>query len=328
MDQIIIFLIATVCLVIFLVLMIMLLQWSKNIIFRPSSEIVWTPAEGTYNVITHQFEDKHVDGKSFTLRGWYFNQFPNQPTVLFMGDNTGNISYYQDVFEICQRRGYNLILFNYPGYGNSVGHISLKNMYAAAECMYLYTKRITQPENIILWGHSLGAHLVASVCALYDYRQTILTGAFSSIYDTIVTKYRYPFIEYLASYYTWYSGKMDNVDLFKRIQDRYRTNSRTGKIDLVLSTKDEIIPYDSTFGIRQLCDDNIILHTNEMDHNGQISYAFNILPPTSEALIENTNDYYQQTDNDINITKSITPRYSTPNKFTSNKIQVDLKLHN
>ena len=321
MDQLVLFFIVVISLILFFVFLVMLIQWSKNIIFQPSSEVKWTPDEGTYKVVTHRFEDKHIDGESFTIRGWHFDQFPRQPTVLFFPDNEGNMTYYQDVFEICQRRGYNLILFNYPGYHTSIGKLSLKNLYAASESMYLYTKQLIGAENTILWGHGMGAHLASSLCAIYGYKQAILTNVYSSLYDLLITRHRFLFVEYLASYYSWYIGKMDTVDLFKRIKDRYNsdTDHTRGKINVVISKND-----NSNSSLRQMTDDNIILHV--LPDNGLPSNIFKlsngVLKPTSDGLIEDIEDIenIKDVENVESTEDNHTLSESNDNFFSSNKL--------
>jgi uncharacterized protein len=117
------------------------------------------------------------------LFGWYIAAPQSQVTMLWCHGNAGNIAHrLQNAIEL-YRRGISVFIFDYRGYGQSQGRPSEAGLYRDAQAAYTYltTIRQTPPQDIILFGRSLGASVVADIAARQPAAGVMLETPFPSI---------------------------------------------------------------------------------------------------------------------------------------------------
>jgi fermentation-respiration switch protein FrsA (DUF1100 family) len=95
------------------------------------------------------------------LHGWFFsaNQTTPLATILYFHGNGGNIENVAAVGTRFAARGFNVLVFDYRGYGESEGILEDEDgLYADADAAYNYLirERGLSPESLVLYGHSLG----------------------------------------------------------------------------------------------------------------------------------------------------------------------------
>ncbi|CAH1399521.1 unnamed protein product [Nezara viridula] len=81
-------------------------------------------------------------------------------TILFSHGNASDIGLMYPFFlDLCNKVCCNVFGYDYSGYGVSTGRPSEKNMYADIDCVWriLISRYNIRPENIILYGQSLGS---------------------------------------------------------------------------------------------------------------------------------------------------------------------------
>ncbi|MEI8365905.1 MAG: alpha/beta fold hydrolase [Parachlamydiaceae bacterium] len=80
-------------------------------------------------------------------------------------------------------RGFNVLLFNYRGVGQSGGHASCDGLVLDAESTFQYVnKELGVPEEkILLYGHSLGGAIAAQVATMHDRVSVCNDRSFSSL---------------------------------------------------------------------------------------------------------------------------------------------------
>lgn len=105
--------------------------------------------------------------------------------ILFCHGNAGNISQRIDSFEIFNELGFNTFIFDYRGYGKSEGKPSEKGTYYDAEGAwdYLVREKKFKPEEIIVFGRSLGGGIASYLAKKYQPRALIIESSFTSILD-------------------------------------------------------------------------------------------------------------------------------------------------
>lgn len=120
---------------------------------------------------------------------WHFDQF-NQyrrghtaTTILYFHGNTGNISDRSYVIDICRRFNLNLLLVDYRGYGLSDCQPSPQNIFEDGEAAYRYLANKIDPDEIVIWGESLGGAVACHVASKHKARALILLSTFSSLED-------------------------------------------------------------------------------------------------------------------------------------------------
>ncbi len=223
-----------ICFVLILVIITILLYHvflylEEGTLFVPIKDYIWIPDQPYQDVIF---------GQSSRLHGWYFPikqkiiTTRSSPVVLFCHGNTGNISHRKYVVDLCHEMHLSLFLFDYQGYGRSKGRTTLDTLKEDGEAAYLYLRQLGyQPEQIIVWGESLGGIVATHITSKYPCHRLLLMATFADLPSLAlesknpITKAAYPFL--------YFQGE-SNID-------RIKTTSVPTLI--VHSTEDELIPY-------------------------------------------------------------------------------------
>jgi fermentation-respiration switch protein FrsA (DUF1100 family) len=105
--------------------------------------------------------------------------------ILFCHGNAGNISQRIDSFEIFRELGFSTFIFDYRGYGRSEGKPTEKGTYRDAEGAwnYLVREKKVKPEEIIVFGRSMGGGIASYLAKKYQPRALIIESSFTSISD-------------------------------------------------------------------------------------------------------------------------------------------------
>lgn len=105
--------------------------------------------------------------------------------ILFCHGNAGNISQRIDSFEIFRELGFSTFIFDYRGYGKSEGKPSEKGTYQDAEGAwnYLVREKKVKPEEIIVFGRSLGGGIASYLAKKYQPRALIIESSFTAVSD-------------------------------------------------------------------------------------------------------------------------------------------------
>ena len=122
-------------------------------------------------------------GNGETLHGWWMSVQDAKGTVLFFHGNAGNISHRINYLTMFKRLGYNTLLFDYRGYGQSSGTPSESGMYqdALAAWHYLIGTKEIAPERIVLFGESLGGAVASWLAAREKPGLLVLASTFTSV---------------------------------------------------------------------------------------------------------------------------------------------------
>jgi pimeloyl-ACP methyl ester carboxylesterase len=124
---------------------------------------VWDPAPFGLDVEDRWF----FAGDDVELHGWWIPRRRARGTVLYCHGSSGSIAHQVGVLAAFRRLRANLFAFDYRGYGRSSGEPSEAGLFldARAAWDHLVETLGVRPEEILLFGHSLGG-AVAIDCAL------------------------------------------------------------------------------------------------------------------------------------------------------------------
>jgi hypothetical protein len=140
------------------------------------------------------YQNIYFDSDNFKIHSWFIPHKKSRKVLLFFHGNAGNISTVADKAVVLHDMGFSLFLIDYRGYGKSQGTPSEKGLYKDAESAYNYlvNSLSVDPNNIIVYGESLGTQVAADLALKKDLKGIILEGAFNSAKD--IAKILYPFI--------------------------------------------------------------------------------------------------------------------------------------
>lgn len=154
--------------------------------FRPS-RMAATQAvpSGAENVWFNSADGTH-------LNGWWFasRTKPERATIIFFHGNGGNIVNVGWLAQRFASHGFNVLIFDYHGYGRSDGvAASESDLYADGDAAvaFVMSQKGIRPEQIALYGHSLGTTVVADVASRKNFGAVILESGFSSA-SSVATK--------------------------------------------------------------------------------------------------------------------------------------------
>ena len=169
--------------ILFLALLIFLFvkYYEKNIVFFPIKNIEDSPLR-----IGLTFEDIYFpaeDGQN--LNAWFLAKKSSDKVLLFFHGNAGNLGHRVDLLGILSALEINIFIFDYRGYGNSSGKPSENGLYedALGAYKYLIEKKGFSPENIIIYGKSIGTCPAIDLAAKKQIGKLILDSGFSSAVD-------------------------------------------------------------------------------------------------------------------------------------------------
>lgn len=153
----------------------------------PSRELAATPqAIGlAYDDVRLQTED------GVELHGWYIPAAAARATLLFFHGNAGNISHRLDSIRIFNNLGLSVLIFDYRGYGQSNGSPSELGTQrdALAAWHYVTQTRGVAPDQVVLFGRSLGGAVAAWLATQHHPAALIVESRFTSVPDIAADVY-------------------------------------------------------------------------------------------------------------------------------------------
>jgi len=177
-----------------------------GMIFYPTRQLDATPRD--WGLDYEDLRLQTTDG--LRLHGWYLPHPGAKRVLLFFHGNAGNISHRGDSVAIFHRLGLNVLLFDYRGYGRSEGSPDEAGLAVDARAAwdYLHETRGFAPDQIILFGRSLGGAVATRLAAGVRPAALIVESTFSSARDMaariipllsrlIVLRYRFNTADYI-----------------------------------------------------------------------------------------------------------------------------------
>jgi fermentation-respiration switch protein FrsA (DUF1100 family) len=125
--------------------------------------------------------------------GWYGRAAPGRPTVLYFHGNAGNLASRSERVRKYVARGFGIFMPSYRGYSGSTGSPTERANVSDAKLAYdALRKEGIAPENVILYGESLGSGVAVQVATEKPVGGVVLDAPYTSIVD--VAAGAYPFL--------------------------------------------------------------------------------------------------------------------------------------
>jgi len=161
-----------------------------SLIYFPSREIAHTPSAAslTFRELTFTTDD------GIELRGWWIPT-PTQARlgeILFCHGNAGNIGDRLLEAQLLTSAGFDILLFDYRGYGQSKGRPDEPGTYRDARAAHdaLLAQPEADPARVIYLGESLGGAIALHLALQRPPAGLILQSTFTSIRD--LARHHYP----------------------------------------------------------------------------------------------------------------------------------------
>jgi hypothetical protein len=141
------------------------------------------------------FVQEHVlttpDGAE--LIAWHGPAAPGKPTLLYFHGNGGGLIDRAPRFELYRKAGIGLFIMSYRSYSGSSGVPSEPLNIADADRAWDYLASLeVEPEDIVLYGESLGTGVAIQVATRRQPRALILEAPYSSLVD--IGAWRFPYL--------------------------------------------------------------------------------------------------------------------------------------
>jgi len=147
--------------------------------YSPGPE--WTPPAGSEDVWLAGANGLQLHGRFTRARPQ-----PATGTILYCHGNGGNLTDYQWIAEEYAARGFDVLTFDYRGYGRSGGQITDEwGLYADGDAAYDYLtrERGVRPEQVAIYGQSLGTSVAADLVGRRHGAALVLEMGLSSASD-------------------------------------------------------------------------------------------------------------------------------------------------
>ncbi|MDH4262865.1 MAG: alpha/beta hydrolase [Spirochaetia bacterium] len=173
----------------------------SSFFYYPDKKIHYPPEE--YNVIYRDFTVKSADRTNLHVRWFPANENNKKGYIVQFHGNAENLSSHYTSLIWLRNYGYDLITFDYRGYGKSEGKpepIGIRN--DAISVINFVLKLVgSERKNIILYGQSIGGIILLDALLQFRENQEINAIVLESTFDS----YKDIAIEKLTDrWYTWF----------------------------------------------------------------------------------------------------------------------------
>jgi uncharacterized protein len=150
--------------------------------------------------------------------------------VFYVHGNAGSMQDWGHLYDLYIDLGYDLLMFDYRGFGKSVGRIhSQQQFYDDVQAVYDYVKTIFDEKQIIVQSFSIGTAAAVKIATENDPDMLILKAPFYSL--THLIKSRYFFLPAAILKY-----KFMTADMLKKVKV---------PVTVFHGTTDELIPFSN-----------------------------------------------------------------------------------
>lgn len=142
-------------------------------------------------------------------------------TILYAHGNAEDLADIRPTLEQFQRRGFNVLAMDYPGYGQTEGTPSEDGCYVAIDAAYTHLTEYLgiDPQQIWVYGRSLGSGPSVDLASREPVGGLILDGAFTSTFRVVTRRQILPWdvfdnlakIEHLSCPVLSFHGARDRV---------------------------------------------------------------------------------------------------------------------
>lgn len=147
-----------------------------------AEDLIFPEPPSSYRDTDEIIKLKSSDGER--IAAYHLKAENSDKLLLYSHGNGEDIGMAYAFLQTFQRQGISVLAYDYPGYGTSSGKPSEDGCYAAIEAAYTYATEVLgyAPENITLYGRSLGSGPASWLAEQQPVSGLIFDGAFTSTF--------------------------------------------------------------------------------------------------------------------------------------------------
>ena len=192
----------------------------------PTRELTGTPVQSglDYEAVTLHTDD------GLRLSAWFIPHPAPRAILLFFHGNAGNLSHRLESIRLFHDLGLAVFIIDYRGYGQSEGSPTEAGTYrdAATAWRYLVDERHIAPQEIVIFGRSLGGAIAAELASRTRPAALIIESAFTSVPNMAARLYPWLPVRWLSRY---------------RYDTQRALEAIACPVLIIHSHEDDIIPY-------------------------------------------------------------------------------------
>lgn len=152
-----------------LLLCCLLLGCVQDFVLKPAFDTPFTPDQFGYN-----YHEVNLPYKDNYINIWHIFSKKSDALLVVIPGSDSNKSRYAQIAPHLIEKGLDLILMDYPGFGESLGSKSFQDCVDSARIVVDYA--LEQHEDVFLFGISLGSPIAARIAADEELSGIILEG--------------------------------------------------------------------------------------------------------------------------------------------------------
>ena len=138
-------------------------QLFNQFIYYPDLDLIANP-----HMLDLAFQEVQLTTQDqVTIHGWYLPHDHALATLLFLHGNAGNISHRLDNLRLLHEAGFQILIVDYRGYGQSQGTPSEQGLYLDGVAAWQWMIEET-PGPHLIFGRSLGGAVAVRVAVRED----------------------------------------------------------------------------------------------------------------------------------------------------------------
>lgn len=186
----------------------------KGMLFQPDKFPLGQYDIGVINGCRHT-DHAITTADGLKLHGWYFEIPQARQVILLSHGNAGNVSNRLALVASLLSTGSSVFVYDYRGYGKSEGEPSLPGVCEDSRAAYAYliNELKVRPNQVVLYGESLGVAITCQLLKTTPCAGVILQSGFSSLKQAGIEQ-----VAYLRCYpsFMFPQPDLDNVAVLKK----------------------------------------------------------------------------------------------------------------
>jgi len=212
----------------FVLVVVGLQALEKQLIYFPPRYPSGFPPEQTYKGEVEEVWLDTTDG--IRINAFYRSNPASKQALLWFHGNAENIGSGLVQMRMLAKVGVNILAVDYRGYGKSEGRPNEAGVYQDADAAYEYlvNRRHFRPEDIFIYGHSLGGAVAINMASRQPCGGLIVQSSFTNARAMTRQIFALPLIEYLVK------SRFDSEQVIRNVQ---------APILVVHGTRDDVVPF-------------------------------------------------------------------------------------